>query len=86
MPHQSPSPHRLVQPEHELPQLRRLLCGLLSTGVARDVLWKLADGHGTHTEDGRVWLEAADFVSRADPENKPALLAAQALRTSGSGS
>lgn len=50
------------------PATLTILRALLATGVAKDVLGKLADGHGTDTEDGKAWLRAAELASASTPD------------------
>ncbi len=42
--------------------LESLLRGVLASEVGRQTLHKLADGHGTDTDEGRDWLAAAQAL------------------------
>lgn len=64
------------------------LKALLATGAGRQVLDRLADGQGTDTEDGKVWLKAAGLVrdydspiERGGPPDEPSAAAARVAPT-----
>lgn len=51
------------QAREEIERLRTALRDVLQSDVGRQTQHKLADGHGTETDDGRAWLAAALLIA-----------------------
>lgn len=52
--------------QQERDELRGLLCQLVDGDVGRNTLWKLSEGQGTETPDGKTWLAAKAVADRAN--------------------
>jgi hypothetical protein len=48
-------------------KLKGLLASIIGGDVGRSVIWKLYDGQGTETEDGKAWLAAQAAISTPAP-------------------
>lgn len=44
----------------------RLLCQLVKSEVGKQTLWRLSDGIGTDTDEGRAWLKAKELAASID--------------------
>lgn len=49
----------------EREELLSLLQKLVEGDVGKNTLWKLSQGQGTETEDGKTWLAAKSVVGRS---------------------
>jgi hypothetical protein len=57
---------RADQLQAERDGLRELLRNLVHGDVGQNTLWKLSQGQGTETADGKTWLVAKALIERED--------------------
>lgn len=54
-------------------RLRIALNSVLKSDIGRQTLLKLADGQGTETAEGQVWLDAKAIIEESNPTYQKAI-------------